>query len=492
MKKSFLRSYLCIALLVLMVSTTAFASYDANMDSVSFYQGAFSWILFLLVVILYVSKIKKMREQASGEKITDADTGIGNLLYFENYFENKMYDFSNGKYYVAYIIIDSNCLDVYHPDVTFLDVVKYTAGVLRRNEGEGENASRITENGFAFVIKREGEEEALEVIKNIIAKLNRYVDEKNVKPVFYASLYNLNESDQNCELLLFNLRRNCYKNFETENQLIICDEHSMNSAWEEKQVLESILRGFENNEFKMHLQFTVDNKSKKIVSAEALSRWENPEKGMLLPGKYIETLLNTGLISKHDFYMFDCVCRQLEKWHGTEYEDINISCNFTRITLSEDDFIENIIRISDKYNFDKTKVIIEMTEDAIEKNREKAMKNVRACKNLGFSIALDDMGNGYTSLVNLCDYPIDIVKIDRDILLKTNNERGKSLFHGIIALAHSLGLKVVCEGVETNEHNNFVSETNCDFIQGWYYSKVLPEIEYKTFLETAGRILENS
>lgn len=119
------------------------------------------------------------------------------------------------------------------------------------------------------------------------------------------------------------------------------------------------------------------------------------------------------------------------------------------------------------------------------KNREKAMKNVRACKMLGFSIALDDMGSGYTSLANLCDYPIDIVKIDRDILLKTNKERGKSLFYGIIALTHSLGLKVVCEGVETDEHNSFVSNTDCDLIQGWYYSKVLSKMEYDSFLETA-------
>ncbi len=487
MKRMFLKVWLFIAAFAMTGGNTVYATGTAPSNPDNFYQGALGCMLFLFVVILYVAKLKKMREQTSIDKVTDFDTGLGNLLRLEKYFEDTAPDFLDGKYYVAYIIIDINCLDIYYSDVTLLDVVRYAAGVLKRYEKPGEIVSRITENGFALIYKRENDEEALLNIKKILEKLNRYVGEtkNNHKHIFHASLYNLKESDSTCEVLLFNLRRNCNKILETENELIVCDEHSMNSALEEKQVLESIIKGFENNEFKMYLQFSVDNATKKVASAEALSRWDNPEKGILLPGKYIETLLNTGLISKHDFYMFECVCQQLERWRGTKYENISISCNFTRITLSEDDFIENITRISQKYDFDKTKIIIEMTEDAIEKNREKAMKNVQACKKMGFSIALDDMGSGYTSLANLCDYPIDIVKIDRDILLKTDKERGKALFYGIIALAHSLGLKVVCEGVETDDHNSFVSGTECDLIQGWYYSKVLSKLEYDSFLENA-------
>ena len=105
---------------------------------------------------------------------------------------------------------------------------------------------------------------------------------------------------------------------------------------------ESILAGIENNEFKMYLQFIVDNKTKKVVSAEALSRWDCPNRGIIGPINYIGTMETEGLISEHDFYMFDLACRQLEKWSDTEYKDISISCNFTRITLSEDDFIDKI------------------------------------------------------------------------------------------------------------------------------------------------------
>ncbi len=253
-------------------------------------------------------------------------------------------------------------------------------------------------------------------------------------------------------------------------------------AAQDKKMIESILKGLEKDEFKMYLQFIVDNATKKISSAEALSRWDKGEKGLVGPGNYIENMENAGLISKHDFHMFELVCRQLEKWNDTEYKDISISCNFTRITLSEESFIDNIKAISDKYNFDKSKLSIEITEDAMEKNTETATENVKKCKELGFKVYLDDLGGGYTSLTNLCDYPIDVVKIDRDILLRIHSEKGKELFAGIIALAHNLGIEVICEGVETEGQNEIVSETSCDYIQGWFFSKPIPQEEWEKFI----------
>lgn len=251
----------------------------------------------------------------------------------------------------------------------------------------------------------------------------------------------------------------------------------------EKKMNESILNGLENNEFKMYLQFIVDSKTKKIVSAEALSRWDSPQKGVIGPVNYIEHMELSGLISKHDFYMYELACRQLEKWSNTEYKDVSISCNFTRITLSEEDCIDKLKTISQEYNFDKSKLAIEITEDAIEKDREIAKRNVMLCKELGFRVYLDDLGGGYTSLANLCDYPIDVVKIDRDILLKADTERGKALLSGIIALAHKMDMDVICEGVETIEQNTLVSQSDCDYIQGWYYAKALPLEECEAFIE---------
>ena len=247
---------------------------------------------------------------------------------------------------------------------------------------------------------------------------------------------------------------------------------------------ENILKALDNNEFKMYLQFIVDSNTRKIVSAETLSRWVSPQYGIIGPISYIENMESSGLISRHDFHMFELACQQLEKWSNTEYKDIAISCNFTRITLSEEDCIDRLKSISQKYDFDKSKLAIEITEDAIERDWETAKKNVRLCKELGFRVYLDDLGSGYTSLVNLCDYPIDVVKIDRDILLRTNTKRGKALFSGIVALAHKLEIPAICEGVETEEQKKLVAEAECDYIQGWYYSKALPLDECESFIAT--------
>ena len=243
----------------------------------------------------------------------------------------------------------------------------------------------------------------------------------------------------------------------------------------ENILLNKIRNGLRNKEFKMHIQFIVDNKTKRIVSSEALSRWVTSDGEVIMPGKYIGIMEKSGLITKFDYYMFEMVCDKLSKWVDTDFKDVTISCNLTRITISEKDFVTKIKNIAEMYKFDRSKLIMEITEDCIEKNLDIARNNIIKAKELGFHIALDDIGSGYTSLISLCEYPIDIVKIDREVLLLSKKQSGKKLFLGIISLIHNLNLKVVCEGVETEEQNKLVSESDCDYIQGWYYSKALPE-----------------
>ena len=259
---------------------------------------------------------------------------------------------------------------------------------------------------------------------------------------------------------------------------------------QEKKLLKEIELGLDNDEFKMHLQFIVDNKTKKISSAEALSRWETADGEIIMPGRYIGILEKSGLIIRFDYYMFEKVCEKLSKWKGTKFDDIIISCNITRITISEKEFVSKITKIAEKYDFDRSKLLIEITEDSIEKNTDVAKNNILKAKELGFIIALDDIGSGYTSLVSLCEYPIDVVKMDRRVLLLTNEEKGKKLFSGIISLAHYLNLKVVCEGVETDEQNDLVSSTDCDFIQGWYYARALPEEKQEEFFSAYETVMK--
>ena len=247
------------------------------------------------------------------------------------------------------------------------------------------------------------------------------------------------------------------------------------SRSDERKMLKKIEEGFKKQEFKMYLQFIVDSEKEKLVSAETLSRWENSDGDVIFPGAYIGLMERSGLIVTFDYYMFEQVCRKLSEWKDTEFADFTISCNFTRITISDKEFVAKIKAIADKYDFDRRKLLLEITEDSTEKNLVDAMLNIIKVKELGFRIALDDFGSGYTSLIGLCEYPVDVVKIDREVLLLTETEKGKKLFLGMVDLAHYLNMTVVCEGVETEEQQKFVADSGCDYIQGWYYSKAMSE-----------------
>ena len=273
-----------------------------------------------------------------------------------------------------------------------------------------------------------------------------------------------------CGILLLVVVLMAFKLKNTQSKII-----NDNLSPEDKLLVEKIKKGFENNEFKMYLQFIVDSKTKKIASAEALSRWEPANGEVVMPGRYIALMQKTGLIVNLDYYMFEMVCKKLNSWKDTEFSDYVISCNFTRITISDNNFAETIKNIAAKYDFDRSKLLIEITEDCVEKNAKIAIENITEIKKLGFMIASDDIGNGYSSLVGICGYPIDVIKLDREILLMADNDKGQKLFLGLISLAHNLELKVVCEGVETEEQNTLVSESSCDYIQGWYYFKAMPE-----------------
>lgn len=440
-------------------------------------------LVLVAVCVVFVMALRHFKRRLTITETTDPLTGIANLSAFEQSFHNK----SDELDYIAYIVVDSNYLQAYYGETILTDAVRYIADSLTAFAMEDELVARITENGFAYVFKGRDEENAILHIEELIFQLMMFLerDDGDVHPYFRAVAYALRRDDRNSDLLLFNLRRNCNQLISTDKIFDLCTDSMMNLALEEKAFLDDVEKGFANKEFKLYVQFIVDNATKNIMFAEALSRWEKEGDVLVMPGQYIGELEKHGRIVEFDYYMFEQTCMQLHKWAETELDPVSISCNITRITLSEKDFAERIGEIANRYIFDRSKLIVEITEDAIERNRDEVVNNILGCKRLGFRVALDDLGFGNTSLVNLCDYPVDIVKIDRSIMWKTDTKNGRDLFTGIVALAHSLGLKVICEGVENEEHNTFVSGTDCDYIQGWYYSRPTPakagEEFYKSF-----------
>ena len=246
-----------------------------------------------------------------------------------------------------------------------------------------------------------------------------------------------------------------------------------------------LLNAISNHEFKVYLQFIIDAKTGLICGAEALSRWQHPEKGLLTPDSYIEDMNAVGIIECLDFSILKMACQLLEEWNSTEKGHLWLSCNFTRLIVSQKDFLEHFFDITNQYVFERKNLIIELTEDTLADNIEIAYKNILTCKRAGFKIALDDLGSGYSSFHDLCDYPVDIIKIDRELITKSLTSRGSALIKGMSKFAHDLGMQVLCEGVENKNEEVVCTKAECDYIQGFLYSKVLSiEVAMKFYEES--------
>ena len=245
----------------------------------------------------------------------------------------------------------------------------------------------------------------------------------------------------------------------------------------------SMSKAVEKGEFEPYLQFVVD-RAGTVVGAEAVSRWQNPEEGLLMPSKYIDLMIRAGTITELDLYMLRCACVQLQTWKREGRGTLWLSCNFTRQSIADEKILARVHEIVEQYDFTRDRLAVELTEDSYAHDREAALRTIEGLHAMGLRIVLDDIGAGYSSLSDLSTYPIDGVKIDRSIVIESALPRARALLEGMIRLSHDMGIRVLCEGVEDKAMCDAVLAAGCDFIQGFYFSRVLPGREAESFLRS--------
>lgn len=233
---------------------------------------------------------------------------------------------------------------------------------------------------------------------------------------------------------------------------------------------QTIIDAINRHEFCAYIQKIVDAKTLEVIGGEALARWEHPKKGILTPNTFIKPLIQSGSISALDFYMFEEACKQQEVWQKQNTQK-RLSCNFTRTTLSDHDFIHKLNAVIEHYPINYSQITAEITEDAQETSLKISTANIAYCKSLGMSIAIDDMGSGFSSMNDLQYYCVDIVKIDRSILLNAITPKGLNALNKMINTIHKLGKSVLCEGVETLEQVKLLKTMGCDYMQGYYFGR---------------------
>lgn len=266
-------------------------------------------------------------------------------------------------------------------------------------------------------------------------------------------------------------------------------DHSMQVAYIDKAKLAGELQeGIAKEQFKVYYQPVIDTKTGKIASAEALIRWIHPDKGFISPALFIPALEENGHISELDFYVLKKVWQFINDRCENNKFVVPISVNLSWMDFYDEIMMEKILKEMDRFRENGREHVarFEITETsyaAIRENRSGILESLRI-KNA--KILLDDFGSGFSSFGMLQDYDFDILKIDMSFIRKIGeNPKTKSIVHSIIGMAHEIGIKTVAEGVETEEQVSFLRQSGCDYIQGYYYSKPLPEEEFVEFLEKA-------
>ena len=250
----------------------------------------------------------------------------------------------------------------------------------------------------------------------------------------------------------------------------------MNASALERLELESDLRhALDQNEFVLYYQPQFSGDGKRLTGAEALLRWRHPRRGLVPPGDFIPVLEELGLVVDVGDWVISEACRQLKTWHQNKVRVPKVSVNISARQFSDGQLGTRIATILKDTGLPPACLELELTESILMREVNEAMQILASLKNLGLSIAVDDFGTGYSSLNYLKQFPIDVLKIDRTFVDGLpSGEQDAQIARAIIAMAHSLNLAVIAEGVETHEQLDFLREHGCDEVQGYLFGRPMP------------------
>ena len=246
--------------------------------------------------------------------------------------------------------------------------------------------------------------------------------------------------------------------------------------------LENQLRlALEHNEFELYYQPKINLSSGKITSAEALLRWNDPRSGLVLPGRFIPLLEETGLIYEVGRWALGQVVADCLRWRSLGLPILRIAVNVSALQLRHRGFVDEVRQAIGVDPDAAAGLELEITESLIMEDVKHSITSLQTIRGMGLTVAIDDFGTGFSSLSYLSQFPVDTIKIDRSFVVNmTAGPRGLALVSTIISLAHALALKVVAEGVETEEQSRLLLLLNCDEIQGYLFSKAVPRDVFET------------
>lgn len=450
-----------------------------------------------------ITKQKEVENEARYLTFYDQLTGLANNMLFANRIEQSMIKAQRNEELIALIFLDldrfkriNDTLGHQIGDSLLKEVAERLSNCVRKSDA----ISRIEEEGADYCISRLGGDEFTILLTDIkkpddAANVARRILE-SIEPPFILggnevfttasvgiSVFPIDGEDtytlmKNADTAMYHAKEKGRNNYQFYQQ-------SLNASAMGKFELENDLRrAMENNEFELHYQPQVDINSLQIVGVEALIRWQHPKLGLVPPMKFIPMAEESGLIVPISDWVLNTACKQNKAWQNMGLQNILMAVNLSSQQFDSQNIDKLILDALKESGLEAHFLEVEMTEGVIMQKGETTKAILNEIKKVGVKIAIDDFGTGYSSLSYLPAFPIDTLKIDRSFIMEiTDSSSNVAIIKAIIAMGHSMGLKIIAEGVETIEHLNLLKEYGCDEVQGYFFSKPVPAEELAALLK---------
>ena len=446
---------------------------------------------YVLGTIQDITALKRAEDMILHQAYHDLLTDLPNQTLFKERLTHAIKVAEHAHHQVAVVVMDIDRFQLINESLghdTGNELLVAFAGFLRGFVYEGDTVARISGNEFAILLESPA---STDEIAHILSKLNRALKENEFdlagqKVVVSLSLgvaiYPDDEVEAGGLIQCASAAMRKAKGLGGDQEHFYT--HDMNRRVDNRLRMESDLRSaLDNNELELYYQPQVDVQSRKIIASEALVRWHHREYGLISPIRFIPLAEETGLIHPLGKYVLEQAIKQTHEWNQQGY-NLSVGINLSARQFMQADLVELISGLIETYQIDPIHIDLEITESIVMQDAENSINKMHQLKRLGLKLSMDDFGTGYSSLSYLHQFPLDVLKIDRSFVkdIKGSVENG-AIARAVIAMAHSMNLKVIAEGVETEQQYEFLKQHHCEVIQGYLISQPVTASEFESLLK---------
>lgn len=439
-------------------------------------------LLVIMTITLAVVLIAKMRTKSKTYQIAYFDelTGLPTKAKHRQDIDEKLRNIKREYAYVSVEVDNFEYVKEMYGYAYGNYLIKYIADGLRKDIFADELLSHTSEQRFGLLLQYDGDEELRRRLLDIFHKIGQIPPNEDVDSpytvTFTCGAYRIQGSGESAIKVRerANIAREEARRL-FENNIEFYNERLQQRRAEQEQFEFEMRQALEKNQFVVYMQPKYSAIGEEIVGAEALVRWNHPEKGLIYPNSFVPLFESNGFIVKVDYFILESVCKCIRNWLNEGVKPVVVSVNLSRVHLYNADLVDRLVEITDRYRIPHELIEFELTETVLFEELGQLLNVMMKLKQAGFVLSMDDFGSGYSSLNMLKQLPVDILKLDKAFLdnfdADETGQKEKTIVSHIISMAKALDMEVLAEGVESESQKDFLISANCDMIQGYYYAK---------------------